>query len=351
MAISANGIAAQQLHKAGHGARKIARLLKESITNVYRWINTDPTKQRKVQLTDPRVTRRQKFVRQIAKVIEKDEKGVSYPKFPSAPAIQDELWRKHHIDATPRLIRKDLVALGMVNRVRKKVPCRQAQYIKKRLVFAKGIKKYMIKRMLFSDEHIQGAMDFTNRCQWVDKGHETVPRERMDPRTPPRVQVWAAIGYNFKSKLVFFPSDDTPGDKDAWNAKKKKGWRLNGPRYVKRCLTPMVAHLKRKGMLKNAIFQQDNASPHNSKEALTYSILKGLNVLKDWPPYSPDLNPIEHLWASMKRRVAMKHPRTQQGLIDAMNQFWNDLTLAEINKYVLGFGPKIDRCIKKKGHP
>ena len=61
-------------------------------------------------------------------------------------------------------------------------------------------------------------------------------------------------------------------------------------------------------------FQQDNAPAHRSAETIAVLNELGVNLLKDWPPYSPDLNIIEVVWAIMESHVEMRNLKTIQEL-------------------------------------
>ncbi len=57
-------------------------------------------------------------------------------------------------------------------------------------------------------------------------------------------------------------------------------------------------------LLKDAdlIFQQDLAPAHTAKSTKSWLNDHGVGVL-DWPANSPDLNPIEHIWGIVKRKM------------------------------------------------
>jgi transposase len=74
---------------------------------------------------------------------------------------------------------------------------------------------------------------------------------------------------------------------------------------------------------KGDIFIFDNAAVHKSKELKALFKQYGC-IIKYLPPYSPDLNPIEKLWGSIKKRLRSYYDNTvefQENLIKAINHY------------------------------
>jgi putative transposase len=59
---------------------------------------------------------------------------------------------------------------------------------------------------------------------------------------------------------------------------------------------------------KNIILILDNFSSHKAKSTRKFAEDHGINLIY-LPPYSPDLNPIEFIWKSIKREVSCKFIR------------------------------------------
>ena len=76
---------------------------------------------------------------------------------------------------------------------------------------------------------------------------------------------------------------------------------LNGNRYLLEVIQPFVISvLQRIGAA--AMFQYDNARPHRARVVTDFLRQHNVNRM-DWPPYSPDLNPIEHAWDELGCRL------------------------------------------------
>ena len=58
------------------------------------------------------------------------------------------------------------------------------------------------------------------------------------------------------------------------------------------------------------VFQHDGAPAHTAKDIADWLADCGLQVLGNWPGNSPDLSPIENLWAIMKARLRSKDTST-----------------------------------------
>ena len=75
---------------------------------------------------------------------------------------------------------------------------------------------------------------------------------------------------------------------------------LNAARYQNTIFQPVAIPqiTANRGM----VLMQDNATPHTART--TQQVLQGHNIrLLDWPPCGPDLNPIEHVWDEIDKRV------------------------------------------------
>ncbi|KAG2993136.1 hypothetical protein PC118_g4170 [Phytophthora cactorum] len=83
------------------------------------------------------------------------------------------------------------------------------------------------------------------------------------------------------------------------------------------------------------VFMQDNASIHASIETKSFFQEIGVQLL-DWPARSPDLNPIENVWAILARKVYShgKQYNSLQDLTAAVMDTWDSVTINELRDLI-----------------
>ncbi|KAL4500873.1 hypothetical protein ABPG72_020107 [Tetrahymena utriculariae] len=76
--------------------------------------------------------------------------------------------------------------------------------------------------------------------------------------------------------------------------------RQNADDYIQLLQKTIIT--KRALKNKNAYFQQDNAPSHSAKKVEKFLSENKIKVLY-WPPQSPDMSPIENVWAHIKNQL------------------------------------------------
>lgn len=100
----------------------------------------------------------------------------------------------------------------------------------------------------------------------------------------------------------------------------------------------------------DAEFQQDGAKIYTSRYTREWLEEQRLEVM-DWPARSPDLNPIENLWAILSQLVyaGNRQYRTKSALKVAIEKAWDEIDQATLNKLIDSMHNRFDMCISLKG--
>lgn len=123
---------------------------------------------------------------------------------------------------------------------------------------------------------------------------------------------------------------------------------VNAEKYVKILEEHLLTSVPMLTTFDEFVFQQDGASCHTAKFTRNWFHDNSINVL-DWPSSSPDLNPIENLWALMKRRLRNEPQRTLQGLKDKIQAIWTSITPEECQYLINSMNKRLNAVIKNKG--
>ncbi|UYV82760.1 hypothetical protein LAZ67_22000761 [Cordylochernes scorpioides] len=186
-------------------------------------------------------------------------------------------------------------------------------------------------RVVFSDESRFCLSSDSRRLRvWRRRGERSNPAAIVERPTVRQrgIMVWGAIAYDSRSPLLRIQGT------------------MTAQRYVDDVLRPVT--LPYLQGVPNALYQQDNARPHTAR--ISQQALQDVQMLS-WPPYSPDLSPIEHVWDIIGRRLhALPQPRSEDELWQMVEREWRTIPQDAIRTLIDSLPRRVAACIANFGH-
>ena len=162
---------------------------------------------------------------------------------------------------------------------------------------------------------------------WRQAGQRYLPMNTV-ARSSSRISVmfWGCISGNGGKVLLKTPQKCTSAD------------------YVKILKDAGIDTLE-----ESQFFQDDNAPIHRSSLVIEFFESHGI-AKEDWPPYSPDLNPIENVWAYMKRQMRSMDV-TPENLETTVFDIWNKIPAQFVENLYHSMPGRVSRCFSGRGFP
>lgn len=205
------------------------------------------------------------------------------------------------------------------------------------------------KRLDFAKKYISMPQTFWNRVIWSDESKF----ELKNPKR--RLRVWCEPSQRLKSKCIQSTVKHGGGSLMVWGCFSSNGVgqlvkideKMTGQYYVnllKKNLKPSARIMN----LNEFVFQQDNDPKHTSKVASKYFIDNHIEKL-EWPPQSPDLNPIEHLWTILDEKIPLTTRTNLQSFWKSMEYGWKAIPQSTLENLVSSMPKRLTEIIKNKG--
>lgn len=192
----------------------------------------------------------------------------------------------------------------------------------------------LLHEMGFSQRKIACKL-LVSRCavrRCIDR-YKTCTKSTAEVKQPKKLMVWGCFsGKSGRGAIWFMPPGST----------------INSGVYVgilKEKLLPF------RQIHQVQYFQHDGAPCHMAACVSKWLASEHIPVIGPWPGSSPDLNPIEHLWSQMKRKVAVRNPTSVENLKEVIKSVWVTETALDACKALARSMPRrIVAVLAAKGH-
>lgn len=98
------------------------------------------------------------------------------------------------------------------------------------------------------------------------------------------------------------------------------------------------------------IFLSDNDPKHTSKKTQRFMRENKITELQ-WPSQSPDLNPIENLWAYLDKKAKERKCKNKQELFACLQEEWRKIPLEYLRQLIDSMPRRCQAIIDSKGYP
>jgi transposase len=188
----------------------------------------------------------------------------------------------------------------------------------------------MLHKIAFSDES-RAVLGTDKQWVWYRKGEGNASANVTTQKFPPSLMIFAVIGIGYKSKLLIIEGT------------------VDAHKYIDNLVQiDVIPELDAMHGPFNWIFQQDGAPCHTAATSIDW--LEGnCDVIIDWPANSPDLSPIELLWAILKKIVSALAPQSIEELKQILIQAWDSIDQSTIDRLCMSFRTRLETCLAKNG--
>lgn len=146
------------------------------------------------------------------------------------------------------------------------------------------------------------------------------------------IMLWGGISWEGRTELV------------------EVNLRMNADLYIRDILEEHVVPYAGFIGYDRFVLMHDNARAHAAEPVIQYLQDVGIESL-DWPPLSPDANPIEHLWDTLKRHIRARNqpPNSIAELRLAAQEEWNRIPQETIKDLLRSMPRRMQAIIRARG--
>lgn len=205
-------------------------------------------------------------------------------------------------------------------------------------------------RIIFTDEanfSLSGQVNTWNTRIWSDVNpHRFVEK----PLHSDKVAVWMGFSSDFILEPYFYQEFNNNGDLVSVN--------VDGRGYLEMLREHIIPTLDEMGVLDEATWMQDGATPHRTREVMNFlrhefargDRVIGLGFPFAWPARSPDLTPCDYfLWGHMKSLVYRIPPANMEQLRHSIAESAHSITQEQLRRSVHDMITRLNLVIDQNG--